>query len=293
MTANEPINRDMAPGVREVVVPLDGSAFGRRAGGPGVALAGAFDAALTLVHVVPSADDTGDAAFTDVDLPAGTPVDRRVLVGEDAGLAVGEYAGQAEGALVCMSSHGRGWPSSALMGSAAAVVLASTDQPLVLVGPACLEGWVAPGRLTACLDGEAGSLAMLPVARAWSAALGVPLTLVTVAEPAPPPMRPGHARRHHGPAGDPEEYVERLVRETAGVGGQPGPVSGEVIWDPVGVTDGLTRWLGDEPAGLVVVSSHGRRPRADTPMGNTALHIVHRSPVPVLVVPFLEAAEDS
>jgi hypothetical protein len=218
-----------------------------------------------------------------------------VLVGDDAGLAVGEYADEAGDAVVCMSSHGRGWPSSALVGSAAAVVLATTLEPIVLVGPSCHEDWALGGRLAACVDGEPGGEAMLPVASAWSTALRLSLTVVTVAEPAPPPMRPGHSGRHHGPPGDPQQYIDRLTGEAGQGGGIAGPVTGDVrgqvIWDPVGVTDGLRLWFGDAPTGLLAISSHGRRPRLDTPLGNTALHIVHRSPVPVLVVPFVDDAE--
>jgi nucleotide-binding universal stress UspA family protein len=210
----------------------------------------------------------------------------RILTGDDAGVAVGELADETVGALVCMSSHGRGWPSSSFIGSTAAVVLAATGRPLVLVGPACSEDWKLGGRLTACVDGEAGTEAMLPTAAEWSTTLGAQLTVVTVAEPAPQSVRPGHTTRHHGPP-DPQAYVDRLAGE---LGGTPDPVTGTVIWDPVGVTDGLEAWLGPEPAGLLVISSHGRRPRPESPLGHTTRRIIHRSPVPVLVVPLLTDA---
>jgi nucleotide-binding universal stress UspA family protein len=285
MGAEGAVGPNVSLGIREVVVPLDGSAFARRAAGPAAAVASALGAGVTYVHVMRSLPAAGaEEALRAEMAPPEPSAGWRVLVGDDAGLAVGEFADESAGALVCMSSHGRGWPSSVLIGSAAAVVLAATEQPLLLVGPACREGWVLGGRLAACVDGEAGGEAMLSTATMWSTALGAPLSVVTVAEPAPPALRPGHTHRHHGPPGDPQAYVDDLAGT---LDGTPEPVIGEVIWDPVGVADGLIGWLASDPGGLLVVSSHGRRPRADTPLGRTALHVVHRSPVPVLIVPFV------
>jgi nucleotide-binding universal stress UspA family protein len=274
---------NVTPEVTEVVVPLDGSAFAARAIGPAAVVASAFGARTTYVRVTRAPVQPDEEADLRAEtLPSQSGADWRLLVGDDAGVAVGEYADEAVGSLVCMSSHGRGWPSSAVIGSAAAVVLAATARPLVLVGPACRPDWELGGRLGACVDGEAGTEAMVPVAAGWSAALDVHLTVLTVAEPAPPGLRPGHSHLHHGPSEDPQGYVDRLVGR---LGDASGPVDGMVIWDPVGVTDGLIEWLGDEPLGLLVISSHGRHSRPETPLGRTALHIVHRSPVPVLVVP--------
>jgi nucleotide-binding universal stress UspA family protein len=251
-----------------------------------------FGAPVTYVHVTRRPSGSGaepgaeaEAAGFEVDTsePSGN---WRFLTGDDAGVAVGELADETVGALVCMSSHGRGWPSSSVIGSAAAVVLAATGRPLVLVGPACREDWRLGGRLTACVDGEVGTEAMLPTAAEWSTALRAQLTVVTVAEPAPEPLRPGHTPFHHGPT-DPQAYLDRL---SGGLGGTPDRVTGTVIWDPVGVTDGLEEWLGPDPVGLLVISSHGRRPRPESPLGHTARRIIHRSPVPVLVVPLLPDA---
>jgi nucleotide-binding universal stress UspA family protein len=285
MGAEGAVGPNVSVSIREVIVPLDGSEFALRAAGPARAVASGLGASVTYVHVVhsaaaPDAEEALRAKMAPPEPSAGW----RVLVGDDAGLAVGEYTDETSGAFVCMSSHGRGWPSSVLIGSAAAVVLAATEQPLLLVGPACQEGWVLGGRLAACVDSDAGSEAMLSTAAMWSTALGAPLSVVTVAEPAPPALRRGHTHRHHGPPGDPQVYVDELAGRLAGI---PEPVNGEVIWDPIGVSDGLIGWLGSDPGGLLIVSSHGRRPRADTPLGRTALHVVHRSTVPVLVVPFV------
>ena len=71
-------------------------------------------------------------------------------------------------------------------------------------------------------------------------------------------------------------------------------VNGQVIWDPIGPAVGFRSFLGDGtrtadgPNGLLAISSHSHKPPSGVPLGQTALHIVHQSPVPVLVFPFLE-----
>ncbi|MDQ6617237.1 MAG: universal stress protein [Actinomycetota bacterium] len=211
-----------------------------------------------------------------------------VLVGEDAGETIGEYVDHLDGSLVCMSTHGRGWPSSVFVGSAAAIVLARTDKPIILVGPHCQPDWKLEGNVVAGVDGRPGSALMLPAARAWASVLGLGLTVTTVSEPAPPSLRPEHAQRLYGSHGDADTYIQELV---ASLEGPDVAVTGRVIWDPLGPAVGLLSFIvdnGDDASGstgLLVISSHSQTPAPGVPLGRAALHIVHQSPVPVLVIP--------
>jgi nucleotide-binding universal stress UspA family protein len=212
-----------------------------------------------------------------------------VLVGDDAGETIGEYADQLTGSLVCMSTHGRGWPSSVFVGSAAAIVLTRTEAPIVLIGPNCHAGWKAEGSVMVGVDGHRGSEVILPDARAWASMLAMSLTVATVAEPAPAPLRPEHAHRLHGPQGDVDAYIANLVAPLKGTDVE---VNGQVIWDPIGPAIGFRGFLVDDTHGahgsngLLAIGSHSHKRSPGVPLGQTALHIVHQSPVPVLVFPF-------
>jgi nucleotide-binding universal stress UspA family protein len=263
-----------------VVVPVDGSPFAARAVAPGRLLAERLSASVTLIKVVAPEDD---------EPPSGPVPGAEVLVGTDAGDAIGEYADRSATSVICMATHGRGWPASVFIGSAASLVIARSERPLILVGPACDSDWALDGgALIAAVDGQPGSEAMLPVAAHWAAMLAVGLTVVTVAEPAPPPLRPDRGGSWPGPGGDAEAYIDKLV---ASLSGSSIPVNGRVIWDPINAVSGLRGYL-DEVSGdryrarvLLAIANHGRGRHPGVPLGRTALHIVNQSKVPCLVVP--------
>jgi nucleotide-binding universal stress UspA family protein len=142
-------------------------------------------------------------------------------------------------------------------------------------------------RLVACVDGSEASESVLPDAAAWANALGMRLSIVTVAEPAPPPVRVGAVlTRRLGPDGDVEQYVTDLARRWAD---EAKDVTGQVAYDPVSVTDGLSTHLREDPAGLVAVTTHARSGLRRLFLGASAAAIVATSAVPTLVVPVAAA----
>jgi nucleotide-binding universal stress UspA family protein len=271
--------------IDHVVVPVDGSPFADRALLPAQSLADRLHASLSVVTVVSA---PGHAPS------GGSTAAAEVLIGDDAGVTIGEYAERLAGSLVCMSTHGRGWPSSVFVGSAAAIVLTRTATPIVLIGPSCHAGWEAEGTVVVGVNGQPGSEMILPEARVWASMLGMRLTVATVVEPAPAPLRPEHAHRLHGPQGDVDSYIAKLVEPLQGTDVE---VSGQVIWDPIGPATGFRGFFVDStraaggPNGLLAISSHGHKQPPGVPLGQTALHIVHQSPIPVLVFPFIEQTE--
>ena len=270
---------------RHVLVPLDGSKFAAAALRTAQALAALFGAELHAVSVAEHDDDVdvmrGEAAAALG--PGAAPEQVHVVVGDDAAAAIAATATGLNSALVCMSTHGRGRIAGAVVGSVARSLLQAAREPIVVVGPFADR----PGpfvesappvplsvpRLVACVDGTPASESLLPVAGRWADALGMSLTIVTVAEPSPAPVRPDAPwHRRHGPEEDADAYAARLGEKWKDVAAQ---VSAEVIYDPISPADGLRTYLDRHPAGLVAVTTHARTGLRRILLGADAANIVH------------------
>jgi nucleotide-binding universal stress UspA family protein len=269
--------------VEIILVPLDGSELSERA------LPIATRLALRLgaeIHLFSAVEDEAEAARRKEQLAAYQlpclGLHRSVVVSDDpAGAIHEELRRLGPPAVACMASHGRG-RSAALVGSVATEVVARGHDPLVLVGP--LPPEYPPGHgVIVSVDESPASAALLPVGLGWARLLGEPLTVVTVAEPVPEPVRPGRPfRRMFGPDGDVHEFLDRLVAPLREAGH---PVETLALYDPISPAEGLEQHLKNHPASLVVVSSHARTGLARLVFGSVAAAIVRRSPSPVLVVP--------
>ena len=106
-------------------------------------------------------------------------------------------------------------------------------------------------RIVACVDGSDTSEQVLPMAGAWARALGMSLTILTVADDAPKPIT---RERRYGD-GDAERYIEALVEQWSS---SITDVDGEVVRDPIGPASGLRVHLDQRPAGLVAVTTQAR-----------------------------------
>jgi nucleotide-binding universal stress UspA family protein len=279
-----------------VLVPLDGSSFSGRAVPVAARLAGKLDAGILLFSAVPTEDDVParQAELAAVVPPCLGPVRRSVVVSLDPAGAIHEQLRQLgrDRALACMASHGRG-RSAALVGSVATEVVARGHDPVVVVGPhpdehASGEAGEAPEHpgghgVMVAVDDTPASAALVPIGLGWAELLEEPLTVTTVAEPVPPPLRPDHpARRRFGPDGDVEAFLEGLVAPARQQGHK---VEALPLYDPISPASGLELYLRDNPATLVVVASHARTGPTRIVFGSEAADIVRRSPSPVLVVP--------
>lgn len=287
-TGPEPVRADEP--FHCVLVPLDGSAFALEALGPATAIAERFGVAVEAVTV---SNDDGWFEDHEARAPldaAGIPL--RVLAGRDPAPAIVRHAEDPALDLICMATHGRGRMAGALVGSVAESVLRHSARPLVVVGPAGRDARLGPDpvaplaipRLVACVDGSEASEEVLPIAAAWADSLGMGLTILFVAEPAPRPSVPlgDHVRHGHLTTADAEGHVARLVARWAD--GAPG-VDGVVARDPIGPGAGVQAYLRANPAGMLAVSTHARTGARRLWRGSVAASIVHVSPVPVLVVP--------
>ena len=282
------------PVYRTVLVPLDGTRFADGAVPTARALAARFGATVHTVSVVASdfeldriRSEGARALETDPDDPR-----IHVEVDTDVAAAVHRRAASLDACLICLSTHGRGRLAGTLVGSTARDIIERARHPVVVAGPLVVHpdledhtvtAPLAVDHLVACVDGTPSSENGLPIAAAWAHALGMKLTLVTVAEPCPPPVRIGAPwRRHHGPDEDADEYLRRL----GGAWALEAPgLDTSVVYDPIGAGSGMRDYLADHPAGLVAVTSRLRDPLPHLVFGSGAADIVHASSAPALVIP--------
>jgi nucleotide-binding universal stress UspA family protein len=180
-----------------------------------------------------------------------------------------------------MASHGRN-RSAALLGSVATEVIARGHDPLVVVGP-MVEPDVEGKGVVACIDETAASRALLPSAARIADLLGEPLTVITVAEPVPTPLRPGAPpRRRFGPDEDVDRYLEAAVAPLRSEGHA---VETRPVYDPVSPAAGVRDYVWQHPASLVAVASHARTGTARLLLGSAAAEIVGSVASPVFVIP--------
>jgi nucleotide-binding universal stress UspA family protein len=264
-----------------VLVPLDGSKFALIALPVAMALAARLGAELQLFSAVDTADEAAEREreLAEIQSPDHR-ISRSVVVGRDPAGTIHEALRRLPSAVLCMASHGRGG-SGALVGSVASEVVARGHDPLVVVGPFISDELKGSGVL-ACVDETAASAALIPIGLRWSNLLGEPLTVTTVAEPVPPPIREGHVHRRFGPRGEVDAFLESLVAAVPNAGSE---VETLALYDPISPAEGVRSYLEDHQVALVVVSSHARTGLARIAFGSVAASIVHHSPSPVLVVP--------
>jgi len=286
--------RAPAPVYRNILVPLDGSNFSSGALPAARALATRFDARLQTISVSVS-DLEFDRLRREVAAALGTEADDpciHVDADVDVAGAIQRCADELGSCLLCMSTHNRGRVGGVIIGSTAREVVERTHEPLVLIGPLVARPELGEYRpappvgvdhIVACVDGSPDAEQVLAVASAWAQALAMNLTVVTVAEPCPPPERIGAPwRRHHGPNADADDYVRDLAERWAGEA--PG-LDTFVVYDPISAAEGMKDYLYSHPTGLIVVGSHLRSGLERLAFGSTAAQIVHAASAPALIVP--------
>jgi nucleotide-binding universal stress UspA family protein len=272
--------------VRTILVALDGSRFSERALLAAVPLAGPLHARLVLFSAVASEEEANERISRLAALrPRSLPTDIDVLPDPDPADAIDTLLRDLGDAVPCVASHGRG-RSAAIIGSVANEVICRRREPTIVVGPAFSSERLGRG-VVACVDETPPSADVLAVALHWSDWLDSALTVVTVAEPVPPPLTRGPVHRRFGPDDDVEQYLDRLVGPLRAQGRE---VRTRVVYDPVSPASGLRQHLWDYPAALVALSSRVRRSIRDPVLGSTAAAMIRQSSVPTLVVPRADAA---
>lgn len=259
----------------DVLVPLDGSPTAELALGPALAVVRRTVVPLRVVTAaLPGDEGSFDTYLSEVAKrhADATAVETRVVTADGAAEAI--VAEMLPRTLVCMSSHGRGGLSRALVGSVAETLLRTIVDPALIVGPDLAEGPLLEGRIVACLDGSDESERTLGPAKEWSETLGLPLWLMQVGEPGAPADWSSHGDAHEG------GHLAVMAARLGGVSG----------WDALHGRD-PARALVDmasshvERTAMLVMATHGRTGWDRLRLGSVTAGTVREATVPVLVVP--------
>lgn len=297
---------------RHILVPLDGSPLAAAAVPYAVALARASDARISLLAVVDFVSGYSDlpdtvresvdarhasesAAYLEfVALPlraAGFSVMTSVRHGDPAD-AILTHTEIEECSLVVMSTQGQTGLTRVRTGSVARRVLRHALVPTLVVRPrddAPAGGDVAITAVTIPLDGSALAEEALSVAVGLATALAAPLTLLRVIPTVIAGWGAGYDSYYpisEETQRDEEQAVAEYLDATAARVRETG-VEVRTVWErsvTSRATEVISATLAKQPAGIAVMTSHGRGGILRWALGSTAEEVLDDAPCPILII---------
>lgn len=186
------------PDIRNILVPLDGSALAEASLAPVRTLARATGATVTLLHVLendapesihgePHLGEEGEAALYLADVArrwdGATSFLEHVHLNpeHDIAASIAQHAAELDSDLIAITTHGGGGLRGLFFGRIAQKVLQQTDRPVLIVRPDQVAGRQFDcQRIAVALDGTDDAAQALPLARSLAQALGAEMTLVRV-----------------------------------------------------------------------------------------------------------------
>ena len=183
-----------------------------------------------------------------------------------------------DGSIVVMSSAGRG-RSAAILGSVAEDLLVHIHGPVLVIGPEVdVEAFHLDGRILVPVDGSATSEYALGLAAAWGIEHGTVPWIINVVDPEE------LAKMGNGMGGGDVAESSYAARTAQRLREQSHhEVNYDVLHDRH-PDKALARYASSGDVSLIVASTHGRTGLARVAAGSQAMGMVHRSPVPVLLV---------
>lgn len=282
------------------VVGNDGSGASLRALPHAARLAAACDAELLLVRVMnpwldpdpthmkdPSQAADVLAAAWQAELEehlrlggfAGSALVVRLQRNEDTSGALLRAARERDAALVAIHSRGTGVLRRALLGSVALGMLKSTHLPLLLTGQLVAEEPRAAGEKFHVLltsDGSPASNRLVPTVHPLLEALDGRASLLRVVEP-----RSGRA----DPAGEITACERQLeVLRAALPAALPVQMVAEAALPGESTADAILRIAASSRADAIAMASHGHSLVRQAIAGSTALGVLRKSPLPLILV---------
>lgn len=287
-----------------IIVPLDGSALAAQALPYAEALARATGATLTLAEGVAAAPQPGETLGAAEDRACreaqerldaqcamiaarGVPAEAEVALIPPATL-LQDLTRELPAALIVMATHGRSGPSRWVMGSVAEQTLRKTHAPTLLLTPTVLAAG-GPERLRSRVvvptDGSEQSQRIFLVAKRLARQLDIPLTLVQAVDP---------VAFYAGLGAEPyTAYNPDLLGQVAD-DAKKGLDAFATAWRDEGISVNVRVSIGrplevieqavnEEQAGWIAMASHGRGGLGGLVLGSTALAVVRRAAVPVLI----------
>jgi nucleotide-binding universal stress UspA family protein len=291
--------------INRIVIPLDRSTLSESVVPFGVLLARTLGSSIDFVHVIDK-DTVSKMADAERYLariverfppPAGH---RSLIRAGDPAEAILDVAGDS-GTMVVMATHGYTGLRRMILGSVADAVVRHARVPIALVRGD--RKFRLPEetfrRLLVPLDGSQRSLHALPLAFAIAQPSEAKLDLlhvivpVSMGEYGAAGIDPGYVPPEvYASMMDDLEVVAREDLETAASACVQAGIDAD-IHSPFGTpADSIYHLAEDAHADLIVMSTHGRGGASRVLMGSVATAIIHRSLVPVIVVPASYAEDE-
>jgi nucleotide-binding universal stress UspA family protein len=272
--------------VDRIVTALDGSDFSRLAVPAAARLAKKLGAARLLFSAVATVDEEAERrAWLESVTATGTRVRREVAVSTDPAGAIHEVLRREGLAVPCIATHAR--VRATLTRSVLTELLVRAHDPVLAIGPGidcvppALEH-VEPRGVVVGVDDNDESIPLVEVATDWAGQAAEPVTVLTVAEPVPPPLVAGPVRRRWGPDDDVDLFLRALLARVRRDGVE---IGSQAVYDPIGPADGLVAYVREHPSSSLVVGTAAPKGLERLAKGSTAAAIVRSSAAPVLVVP--------
>lgn len=304
----EPASQIPVP-IRAILLPLDGSRLAEAAIPPTIAIARAFGAAVTLLHVLeadPPAEVHGEShlgnradaiAYLDEVATrfAGLQVSVHVHAEpeRDVSQSIVDHAEEIDADLIVLANHGRGGLRGLFFGRVAQQVLQRGRRPVLAVPVMERDGQPAagaPARLAVLLNQTAESESVIPLAVRFATAFGASLhlilavpTLGTVASDRSPTatLMPSATKEvlnleeREGHA-----YLDEIAARLQGIGV---PVTSAVVrGEPAASVVAEAERVG---ANLLALTTHARGGLSGLLSGSVGAKILARSNLPLLLVP--------
>lgn len=296
-----------------IVVPQDGSAFGKRALPLALALAHRSNATVELVHVhepptVASGAPPVDTRFDDEErarmrtelmalanqlvTETGLQVTARFISGEVVP-SLGEYIDSSGASLVVMMTHGRGGLNRFWLGSVADGVIRVSHAPVLLVRGG--SEWPSElreplfRRVLIPLDGSDVAEEILPSALSLATPNETTLAFFTVVDPrlglqpTAVDVRPESQKMYSFVESVRRGTEERLTRLAGKLRIDRIAVSVDVVVDAHPAQRILT-YAQERQVDLIALTTHSRRALGRILMGGTADKVIRGAHVPVLVL---------
>lgn len=270
----------MSSAIRDIVVPLDGSANAATALRVGFGVAERTGGRVVLVRAIGGAEDIDTIASeldAEIDRFRGVaPADAVVVDGEPADAIL---ATAGESATVCMATSGRGGLRRVVLGSVAEAVVRSAPRPVVLVGPKAGPPPLARERssMVVCVKEHTPTDRIRAAAGRFARALDLDCWVVEVIVPDEDPAPAGEQPDRPGLDAALDRcslHCDALSRD--GVMARPRVLFG----DPARAVEAFARSI---TAGFVAVITSGRTGLGRHALGSVATDITRRSPCPVHV----------
>ena len=269
------------PNFKQIMIPLDGSAFAEQALSLAQSLASEFDASLTLISIESNNSSNADEHNNDrlqyleqVATPlhtAGLKTNRIIEYGTTAHM-LHHVAEQHNIDLILMSTHGRSGIKRLLFGSVADQIVQLTQIPLLLLRPSnnWRSRWTEFRHLLITLDGSANAETILDYAKLFAQRFQSQIILLSV--PDQNQSEESLASIRHYLDGIKNHLAESNIEVQTRVTGQN---AGHTI---VQVSQ-------DEEIDLIMLATHGRGGFDRLMLGSVADLVVRHTTCPILLVP--------